>query len=370
MKFVCLRESLVDAINTVSKAVSPRSVLTVIEGIYIKTQENNTLKLVGNDLEIGIETEISAEVEHTGSIVLNAKMFGDIIKRLPGSNVEIEVKENKVTTVISGQTRFEISGIDSSEFPDLPKFNPDHSIILTRKSIKDMINHTKYAVSVNQSKPVLTGCLLEVSGEVAKMVAVDGYRMAVREIKLDTAYEDKSVIIPSKALNELDKILKDEDEKITLNYTSNHAVFEFDTCKLVTRLIEGEYINYKQIIPKENSITLRCATAEVINSVERVALVITNEINKSHIKLKIEDNNINVSCETNMGRAEDNIVVETGGKDLEIGFNHKFLLDALKACDTPEVMLRFNESVTPCTVVPVEGDAFMHLLLPIRLKAD
>jgi len=368
MKLRCTKESLIESINIVSKAVSARSTIAVIEGIHIKAMDGNQLRLTGNDFEIGIECVIDAQVEVAGEIVINAKMFGDIVRKLPEEAVDIELLDNNVTRIKSGKSKFEIPGIIASEFPELPSFDSEYSISISKANIKKMITNTIFSVATSENKIVLTGCLLETMGEQVRMVAVDGYRLAMRDEKLSKEYDARSVIVPSKALAELNKIIKDGDEEIEINYTGKHAVFLFDNCKMVTRLIEGEYINYRQIMPKDSSVEIKVDVRALMDSIERAALVNTSDINKSPIKMKIGSDNINISCQTSVGTVDDNIAAETGDCDLEIGFNHKFLLDALHACDGDEVILRMKESTSPCVIEPVEGNGYYYLILPVRLS--
>jgi DNA polymerase-3 subunit beta len=368
MKLRCTKESLIDSINIVSKAVSARSTIAVIEGIHVKAIEGNQLRLTGNDFEIGIECVIDAQVEVAGEIVINAKMFGDIVRKLPEEAVDIELLENNVTRIKSGKSKFEIPGIVATEFPELPSFDSEYNININKTNIKKMINNTIFSVATNENKIVLTGCLLETLGNQVRMVAVDGYRLAMRDEKLSKEYEDRRVIIPSKALAELNKILKDGDEEVEINYTQKHAVFLFDNCKMVTRLIEGEYINYRQIMPKDSSVEIKCDVRALVNSVERAALVNTSDNNKSPIKMKIGSDNINITCQTSVGTVDDNIAAETSDCDLEIGFNHKFLLDALHAVDGDTVVLKMKDATSPCVIEPAEGNDFYYLILPMRLS--
>jgi len=369
MKLRCTKESLIDAINIVSKAVSVRSTIAVIEGVHIKAMDGNQLRFTGNDFDIGIECVIDAQVETPGEIVVNAKMFGDIVRKLPEEAVDIELLDNSATRIKSGKSKFEIPGIAASEFPELPAFDSEYNINISKTNIKKMINNTIFSVGTNENKIVLTGCLMETLGESVRMVAVDGYRLAMRDEKLSKEYEPRSVIIPSKALSELNKILKDGDEEIEINYTQKHAVFLFDNCKMVTRLIEGEYINYRQIMPKDSTIEIKCDVRTLMDSIERVALVRTSDINESRIKLKIGDGNINITCQTSIGTVDDNIAAETGDSNLEIGFNHRFLLDAFSACEGEEVVIRMKDATSPCVVEPVDGEGFYYLILPVRLTA-
>ncbi len=368
MKILCDKNTLNEAVISVSKAVSNHSNLPILEGIYINASEDGTITLVSNDMEMGIEAKISAEVYKSGTCVLNAKILGSIVKNLPLDEVSIEMEDKNKCTIKSGNSKFEISCMNPLDFPELPIVNPDYSVTVSKKTLKEMIGKTIFCVSMSENRPVLKGCLLDIEGDKVKMVATDGFRMAVRTYHLEKTYEDKKVIIPSKTLGEINKILKDDDGEVLINCTGKNAVFIFENYKVVTRLIEGEYINYQGAIYDEGEIELDCPLYELFDSVYRASLIITENSNDAPVKFKIKEDNINVSCETIVGKVDDNINVSTGEGDLEIGFFNGFLLGVLRACDDEVVKIKFRKNVNPMIITPLDGDEYVYLLLPRRLK--
>lgn len=369
MKILCDSAALSEAINTVSRAVSGRSSLSVLEGIYISAEANGTVTLIGNDLEIGIESKIEASVSEPGETVLNAKMINSIVRTLPADQVSIEVNEKNAALIRSGAARFEIAGITPEEFPDLPLVESDYTVSLPSEVLKDMISKTIFAVAVTDNKPVLTGCLLEIKKNGLTMVALDGYRMAIRNVDMENDFEEKKFIIPEKSLNELSKILP-ENSDIKIDATSRHAIFSFENCRLVTRLIEGSYINYTSVIPKDFDIEFNCSASKLTESIQRASLIILNDMVKSPVKFMVEDGNLNISCSTAAGTVDDNISVNIKDKALEIGFYNRYLLEAFRVISADEVKLKFNTATSPLVIVPTEGDDFLYLILPLRLKVD
>ncbi len=370
MKILCERDRLMEAVNAASRAVSGRSSLSVLEGIYFQATENGKLTLIGNDLEIGIEAKMEASVLEPGEVVLNAKMIGSIIRMLPAEQVTIEVNEKNMALIKSGAAKFEIAGISASEFPDLPVVESEYSIGLPAGLLKEMIAKTIFAVAVTDNNPVLTGCLLEIKKTGLTMVALDGYRMAVRREDLPNDFEEKKMIIPEKSLSELARILDDGDETVHINATSRHAIFVFDHYRMVTRLIEGNYMNYQSVIPSDSSIEIICPAEQMEESIQRASLIILNDVVKSPVKFLIEDGNINISCVTSAGSVDDNIPVNIKDASLEIGFYNRYLLEAFRVIDTENVKMQFKSATSPLVIVPPEGDSYLYLILPLRLKAD
>jgi len=371
MEILCPKDILNENINIVSKAVSSRSTMPVLEGIYIKADENGNLVLKGNDMDISIETDMKAEVKSPGEAVINAKLFGNIIKTLTSDNVNIESHENGNTIIIKGgKAKFELPLIPAAEFPEFAKPEVKYSIKIDKNILRDMINKTIFAVAVNDARPVLTGCLLEIEGKTLKMVAVDGYRMAIRNAVVEEEFDKHRIIIPAKALNDLTKIIKEDgDESICISCSGNHALFEFDGCRMYTRLIEGDYINYESIISSDFAKEIECDTDEFYNAVQRASLMLSGEAGKS-IKMRVETDNINISCESVSGSVDDNISVDNSDFELTIGFNHRFLADALKACDCDRVVLKLKASRTPLVIEPIEDKNFLYLILPVRLNEE
>lgn len=368
MNIICSKSILNDAVNAVLKAVSTHSNLPVLEGIYIKADEGGCVTLISNDMEMGIESKIEADVKEAGETVLNAKMLGNIVKNLPSEEVFISTDEKNMCKIKSGNSKFEIMGINPLDFPELPSVNPDYSIDITKKSLKEMITKTIFCTSTSDNRPILKGCLLEINGKCAKMVATDGFKLSIRKYELGESYEEKKIIIPAKTLSEINKILKDDEETVKVSFTSKNALFIFENYKVVTRLIEGEYIKYQSAIYDAGEIEIDCPLYELIDSVYRASLIITSDSNDAPVKFKICNDNINVSCETVVGNVDDNISVVTGDANLEIGFFNSFLLDVLRACDDEIVKIKFKKNINPMIITPLEGDSYLYLLLPRRLK--
>ena len=361
----CLKSELCETLSVVSKAVSSKSNLPVLEGIFLKADENSELTLIGNDLEISVEAKIKVEVIEPGKAVLNAKMFMAIARSMPQENVTIEVKENKAL-IKSGNSKFEILGIDPMEFPELIRVSSDYEIEMPNTVFKNMVSKTSFSVSQSDQRPVLKGCLLEIKENKVKMVAVDKFRMAIREEELEESFEEKQIIIPEKALSEVSKILKDE-EKVKISCNNKNVVFSFENYKLTSRLIEGEFIKYESAISPTFDTEIECSKSELCDTINRASLMMVNESLKSPIKFNIGDDNINVSCETMQGSFEDNISVPTGEKNLLIGFNNVFLLEALRACDEEMIRLKMNKNINPLVITPLEGDKFLYLVLPMKI---
>ena len=371
MRIICEQDILDEAVSTVSRAVSSRSSIPVLEGVCIKATEDGKVKLTGNDMEIGIEAVIDADVMQAGEIVINAKMLGSIIRSLvSGSKVSIETNEKNQTLIKSGGAKFEIAGVAAEEFPDLPVVDPEYTISVPAGILKDMIAKTGFAVAVTDNNPILTGCLLEIKKSGLSMIALDGYRMAMCKTDMPNDFEEKSMIIPEKSLSELGRILNDADEEISITATSRNAIFMFDNCKLVTRLIEGNYINYNSVIPKDYSIEFACPVSQLRESIQRVSLIILNDVVKSPVRFNIGDGNINISCSTSAGNVDDNIPVDVNDCALEIGFYNRYLLEAFRVIDAESVKLKFNTSTSPLVITPENGDDFLYLILPLRLHAE
>ena len=374
MKFTCDRNSLTYAINIAQKAVAARSTLPVLEGLLIKAK-NGRVVVTGNDLEIGIECIFEAEIESEGSVVVNSRLFGDIIRKMTGESVVIDVNDNNVTNIRCGNSKFNITGIEAAEFPEIQRFDVQYEINLTKKQLKELVRSTIFAEGTNELKMILTGCLLEASGKNVNMVAVDGYRLAYKKIECenDTVsgyFGDVAIVIPSKSLNELTKILDDKDEEIKIFCSEKNIRFEFDNVVFTSRLLEGDYLDYKKIIPSEYKTKVKTDVKSVIEAVERASLVITSEVTKAPIILNIVDGEIKINCETQVGKVEEIIPVDMEGNAIEIGFNNRYLLDALKAVSTEEVKLSFIDSVNTCLISPVEGEDFKYIVLPLRLRNE
>lgn len=368
MKIQCNREMLADAIGKVSRAVSPRSTMAALEGIFLRTEESS-LYLCGYNLELGISTKILATVYEEGSIVLSAKLFGDIVRRMPGDEVEITCNENFITTIHSSEAEYSIIGISPSDFPELPVIETDRCISLSQGLLKSMISQTLFAVSDNDSRPVCTGSLFEISEDKIRVVSVDGFRLAIRTEPITGTFST-SFIVPKKTLEEISRLMEDTDDKrVEITASRRHIEFIVNECVIISRLIEGDFLDYNNAIPQNSTTEVRVNTRRMIEATERMGLLISDAI-KSPVRCVFGNNAINFNCRTAIGSANDRFPADAPNEPIEIGFNNHYLNDAFRAVSTDEMRLILGTPVTPVKVLPPEGDHFLFLLLPVRLQKN
>lgn len=369
MKFICDKNLLSDAVLTCQKAVSSKSTLPILEGILIDAYGEN-VKLTSNDLEMCIEYNLAAQISKEGSIVLNARMLGDIVRKLPSDLVLIETNEKGIVLIKSGNASFDISGLSSSEFPKVPEINKEYNITLEEKTLKSMIRQTIFSIAITDNKPILTGSFFDLQSDILTMVAVDGYRLAIRKEKVENSKKDIKTVVPGKTMGELLKILKDSDSEVNIYFSEKHVLFEFEGFMVISRTMEGEYINYKSIIPSSFNTNLIAGVLDFCDSIERAALIINADNSKSPIKMSVYNDRVEVNCVTQTGKVSDIIKVNGSGEELEIGFNYKYLLDAFRACDDEHVKVCLNSPLNPCVLEPLEGDSFLYMVLPVRLVSN
>ena len=367
MKIICDRKQLVDAVLNVQRAVSSKSSVPALEGILIQTKENG-IYLCGYDLELGMTTFLPAQIQETGSIVLSARLFGDIVRRLPADTVSLSVDEKNMAAIVSGPSEFSIVGIPAEEYPELPSISDELSVELPHGLLKSMIRQTLFAVSDSDAKPVHTGTLFELSESRLRLVSVDGYRLAVREEPVRCP-KATTFVVPGKTLGEVMKLLGDGDETLTLQVGSRHILFQIGDYSLISRLLEGEFLDYNAAIPESSSTEIIVNTRTFIDSVERVSLLITDRL-KSPVRCVFSEQSIKVSCATSIGRANDELPAAVSGDAVEMGFNNRYLLDALRNTECDEVKVQLNGALSPMKVLPKEGNSFLFLVLPVRLKND
>ena len=367
MKFTCSRQKLNEAVTNVQRAVSPKSTMPALEGILVKIT-NGKLTLCGYDLEIGITTSIDAMIYEEGAVVINAKLFSEIIRRMPEDQISIETDDKLIVYINSGKSDYKIIGIPDSEFPEMPAVSGAETIKINGEALQSMIRQTLYAVSDKDIKPAHKGSLFEIADKTVKIISVDGYRLAIRKEDIDFDGE-KSFIVPGKSLGEVEKLINDNAEEVELTVGSRHIIFRINDYYVISRLIEGEFMNYKAAIPSVHSTELKVNTRLFINTIDRMSLLL-NERMKSPIKCRIEDGKIKTSCNTSLGQAYDEFSVEVQGEDLEIGFDNKYMLDALRFSETDELKVRLNGPLSPIVLMPAEGESFIFLVLPVRLRND
>ncbi len=365
IQLICNKSKLSEAINNVSKAVASKSTITSLEGIKIKL-EGLEMTLTGYDLEIGIETKIPVKSNDNGEFIVNARLFSDIIRRMPAEEITITIEENLEITIICDQTEYTINAMSSDEYPEIPKIEDSKSFNFSQSVLKNMIQQTIFAVSLNDKKPILTGELFEIENGIFNIVAIDGYRLAIRTEKISEDVNMKFVV-PSKALNEVSKLLADDDEKIcTISLSRKHIIFDISGYYVISRLLEGEFHNYRNSIPNEFNTEVIISTKEMISSLDRVSLLINERI-KAPVKCNFDSETIKLSCKTALGKINDEIKAETVGNAIEIGFNNKYLSDPLKSVDDDKVKLLLNGSNLPMKIVPLTGEDYTYLVLPVRL---
>jgi len=370
MKFTCYKDNILKAINSVVKGVASKTTMPILEGILIQTNDND-IKLTTYDLEIGIEYIMECDVKEQGSTVVNAIMFSEIIRKLPDTEISISVNENNLLEIECEGSLYKLATMNPEEFPELPKIEVENSIEIEQNNLKNMIRKTIFAVSSEESRPIFTGCLFEVRENKLNIVAVDGFRLALRSTILENQKNYFSAVIPGKTLNEVNKILLDSFDTVKIGIAKNQALFEMDNCKIVTRLLDGDFLNYKSVIPSAWETRIRVNKSLIQNCFERISLISSSVIEKEKkypVKVTVEIGKVLISCTNQTGEAKEEIYVSTEGKNLEAGFNPKYFLDSLKAIEDEEVFIEFGTSISPCIVKSVENNDYTYMILPIRLK--
>lgn len=371
MKFKCNQSVLTKALNIVSKAVTSRTTIPILKGILLEVSEEGFLKMSSSDLDITIEETIEVEETESGSIVVQSKLFGDIIRKLPNADVTVSVENNNVE-IKCMNSQFSIIGLSADEFPSIKNMEEkEDAIVFNKQILKEMIRKTSFAASVDESKGVITGILMELLHDGVNMVAIDGYRMAItRENMINK--EEKNVIISAKIMNEISKILSEaseEDENLKIILNDKRAIFVIGNIKVVLRLLDGEFIKYRDVLPKESKIKVRVNKGDLMESIERASLL-SKEGKNNLIKLSIKDTIVTITSKSEEGNVREDVIVTKEGEDLDIGFNAKYVLDVLKSIEDEEIYMYFNTSITPCLVEPVEGNAFEYLILPVRITSN
>ncbi len=370
MKIVCYKDKILRAINSVVKGVASKTPMPILEGILIQTNDNE-IKLTTYDLEIGIEYIMDCEVKEQGSTVVNAVMFSEIIRKLPDSEIYITLNEKNLLEIECEGSLYKLATMNPGEFPELPKIEIENSIEIEQNTLKNMIRKTIFAVSTEENRPIFTGCLFEIENNQLSLVAVDGFRLALRNVYLNKQTNNFSAVIPGKTLNEVNKILLDSFDMIKIGVSKNQALFEMDNCKIVTRILDGEFLNYKSVIPNNWETRIKVNKTSIQDCFERVSLISSSSIEKEKkypVKVSVEIGKVIISCTNQTGDAKEEIYVSTEGKNIEAGFNPKYFLDSLKAIDDEEVFIEFGTSISPCLIKSVDNNNYTYMILPIRLK--
>ena len=367
MKLICSKSNLLHGVNIVSKAVPTRTTMAILECILIDASANE-IKLTANDMELGIETKIEGEIAERGVIALDAKIFSEIVRKLPDSDVVIETDASFKTTITCEKAKFNIVGKSGDDFSYIPYIERNEAITLSQFTLKEVIRQTIFSIADNDNNKLMTGELFEIEENHLKVVSFAGHRISIRNIELKNNYEHKKVVVPGKTLNEISKILSGEvEDQVKIFFTENHIVFEFDDTVVVSRLIEGEYFRINQMLSNDYETKVRINKRELLNCIDRATLLV-KESDKKPIILSITDDNIELKIQSQIGSMDEEIDINKEGKDIMIGFNPRFLIDALRVIDDETVDIYLMNPKAPCFIRD-EQQSYIYLILPVNFMA-
>lgn len=366
MKIQCLKSDLLNSVNIVLKAVPVKSTMPILECLIVEVKDQS-IKLIANDMELGIETQVKGNVLEPGTVALNAKVFSEIVRRLPENEVHISTDNNFMTEIICEKAKFSISGRSGEEFPSLPKIEKDNPVVISQFTLKEVIRQTVFSISDNESNKIMTGELFEIKKNELRVISLDGHRISIRKIIMKDSYEDRKVIVPGKTLNEISKILSGEvSSLVNIFFTDKHVLFEFDDTVVLSRLIEGEYYRIDQMLSSDYETKVTINKKELVSCIERASLLI-RETDKKPIIIDIRNNNFELKINTAIGSMNEEIDITLEGKDIVIGFNPKFLLDALRVIDDENVDIYLINAKAPCFIRDKE-QSYIYLILPVNIN--
>ena len=366
MKLVCTKSNLLNAVNIVSKAVPSKTTMSILQCILINATTSE-IKFTANDMELGIETKVEGEILEKGIIALDAKIFSEIVRKLPDSDVRIETDDNYKTTITCEKSKFNISGKSGEDFSYLPRIEKNESIVMSQFTLKEVIRKTIFSISDNDTNQIMTGELFDIQDNLLKVVSLDGHRVSIRTIELNESYNNIKLIVPGKTLNEISKILSgDIDKNVSIYYTKNHILFEFDETTVVSRLIEGEYFKIEQMISPNYDTKIRINKKEFLNCIDRSTLLV-KEGDKKPIIINITDGTLNLRINSFIGSMDEDIDITKEGKDILIGFNPKFLIDALRVIDEEEINIYLVNPKAPCYIKD-DDETYTYLVLPVNFN--
>lgn len=364
MKLVCSKSNLLTGVQIVSKAVPSKTTMSILECILIDATQGH-IKLTANDMEIGIETVIDGEVVEKGIIALDAKIFSDIVRKLPDSDITIETDSSFKTTITCEKAKFNIIGKSGEDFSYLPEIERNDSIVVSQFTLKEVVRQTIFSIADNDNNKLMTGELFEINEDELKVVSLDGHRISIRKIKLKNSYGNKKVVVPGKTLSEVSKILSgDTDKDVNIFFTDKHVLFEFDQTIVVSRLIEGEYFRIEQMLSSDYETKVRVNKRELLDCIDRATLLI-KEGDKKPIIINITDQDMELKINSTVGSMDESMDIQKSGKDLMIGFNPKFMIDALRVIDDEEIDMYLVNPKAPCFIKDAE-EQYIYLILPVN----
>lgn len=365
MKIVCMKSNLLTGVQTVSKAVPNKTTMSILECILIDTRSGE-IKLTANDMELGIETTIDGEILDKGLIALDAKIFLEIVRKLPDNNITIETNnETYKTTITCEKAKFNIIGKSGEDFSYLPEIEKNDSVVLSQFTLKEVIRQTIFSIADNDNNKLMTGELFEINDDVLKVVSLDGHRISIRRIALKNSYGNKKVVVPGKTLSEVSKILSgDMDKDVSIFFTDKHILFEFDNTLVVSRLIEGEYFRIDQMLSSDYETKIKMNKKELLDCIDRATLLV-KEGDKKPVIINITDDSMQLKMNSTVGSMDEEIDIAKEGKDLMIGFNPKFLIDALRVIDDEEIDIFLVNPKAPC-FIKAPDEKYIYLILPVN----
>lgn len=366
MKLICSKSSLLNGVQTVSKAVPNKTTMSILECILVDATKG-MIKLTANDMELGIETVVEGTIVEKGIIALDAKIFLEIVRKLPDSEIVIETDGSYKTSITCEKAKFNIIGKSGEDFSYLPMIEREYNIVLSQFTLKEVVRQTIFSISDNDNNKLMTGELFDINNDELKVVSLDGHRISIRKIQLKNSYEPKKVVVPGKTLSEVSKILSgDADKDVTIYFTPKHIVFEFDNTTVVSRLIEGEYFKIDQMLSSDYETKVKINKKEFLNCIDRATLLV-KEGDKKPIIINITKDGMELKINSVLGSMNEEIDIEMSGKDLMIGFNPKFLIDALRVIDDEEIELYMVNPKAPCFIKNPE-ESYIYLILPVNFS--
>ena len=366
MKLQFQQSDLAESVNIVLKAVPSKTTMPILECILIDAAAGK-ITFTGNDMELGIETVVNGTIEEKGRVALDARIFSDIVRKLPNSLVTIETNGQDLTTITCEKAKFDIPGRNADEFAALPMIVKEEPVVISQFSLREIIRQTIFSIAVNENNKLMTGELFDIRNGVLKVVSLDGHRIAIRNLELKENYTEKKVVVPGKTLSEISKILSGEtDDLVQIYLSDDHILFEFDRTTVLSRLIDGEYFRIEQMLSTDYETKVVLNRQAFISSIDRATLLV-RESDKMPVVLDIRDGSLNLRIDTTLGSMDEETAVEKTGRDIVIGFNPKFLLDALRVIEDEEVSLYFINAKAPCFIRDDDGK-YVYLILPVNLR--
>ncbi|MDO5337592.1 MAG: DNA polymerase III subunit beta [Eubacteriales bacterium] len=366
MKIICSKTNLLKSVNISLKAVPAKTTMPILECILIDARTNQ-IKFISNDMELGIETIVEGTIAQKGTIAINAKIFYEIIRRLPDNEVTLQTDERYTVTITCEKSKFNIPGKPGDDFASLPVIEKKEALVISQYSLKEMIRQTIFSIAVNENNKLMTGELFEISNNYLKVVSLDGHRISIRKIELKGNYTDRKVVVPGKTLNEISKILSGElTDEVHIFFSKNHILFSFDNTVVISRLIEGEYFRINQMLSSDYETKFEINKKEFLNCIDRATLLV-REGDKRPIIIQITDSKMELKIESSIGSMKEDIDIVKEGKDILIGFNPKFLIDALKVIDDETITIYMVNSKAPCFIRDTR-ESYTYLILPVNFN--